>query len=70
LLNAARAEGWPIELTIDDAVYLNSVYRGRYPKEEGLLPHGDPTEDDARRAVDVAAKAFGQVDTLLSAATT
>ncbi len=21
------------------------VYRGRYPTEEGLLPHGDPTRD-------------------------
>lgn len=42
--------GWTPELSVDDAVWLNSVYRARYPTEEGLLPHGDPTAEDARRA--------------------
>ncbi len=36
--------GWEIDITIDDAVYLNSIYKGRYPTEEGILPHGDPSK--------------------------
>jgi HEPN domain-containing protein/predicted nucleotidyltransferase len=41
---------WNIVLSIDEAVFLNSVYRGRYPTEEGFLPHGEPVESEARRA--------------------
>jgi HEPN domain-containing protein/predicted nucleotidyltransferase len=51
LLNAVTADGWTVELSMEEAVFLNSVYRGRYPTEEGLLPHGEPTEADARRAL-------------------
>jgi HEPN domain-containing protein/predicted nucleotidyltransferase len=54
LLNAVATEGWSVDLEMDDAVFLNSVYRGRYPTEAGLLPHGEPSEEDARRAVTVA----------------
>lgn len=54
LLNAATAEGWAVGLPTDEAVFLNSVYRSRYPTEEGLLPHGEPSEADARRALDAA----------------
>jgi len=51
LLNAVAAEGWTVGLAMEEAIFLNSVYRGRYPTEQGLLPHGDATEADARRAV-------------------
>lgn len=54
LLNVVTADGWAVGLPMDDAVFLNSVYRGRYPTEEGLLPHGEPTEEDARRALRAA----------------
>jgi len=57
LLNRVKALGWSVKLGIDDAVLLNAVYRGRYPTEEGLLPHGDPTEEEARRAT-TAAQSF------------
>lgn len=54
LLNLVTAEGWAVDLPMDEAVFLNSVYRGRYPTEEGLLPHGEPTREDARRALRAA----------------
>ena len=54
LLNVVTADGWAVGLPMDEAVFLNSVYRGRYPTEEGLLPHGEPTEEDARRALRAA----------------
>ncbi len=54
LLNEVKAQGWDVDLTMDDAVYLNSVYKGRYPTEEGLLPHGEPSRVDAERAVSAA----------------
>jgi len=46
--------GLAVDLDEDDAVFLNSVYKGRYPAEDGLLPHGAPDDDDAKRAVDAA----------------
>lgn len=54
LLNLVGAGGTRIELSLDDAIFLNSLYRGRYPTEEGLLPYGEPTEADARRALGIA----------------
>lgn len=48
------ALGWSVPLDTDDTVFLNSVYRGRYPTEEGLLPHGDSTRDEASTAVKAA----------------
>lgn len=49
--------GYAIRLSVDEAAFLNSVYRGRYPTDEGLLPSGEPREDDARRALGAARQA-------------
>jgi HEPN domain-containing protein len=54
LLNLVTADGWGVVLPMEAAVFLNSVYRGRYPTEEGLLPLGEPAEEDARRALSAA----------------
>lgn len=54
LLNIVKKMGWDIDITIDDAVYLNSIYKGRYPTEEGLLPHGEPFKKDAEKAIVVS----------------
>ncbi len=59
LLNAARDMGFEIDLSSEDAVFLNSVYKGRYPTEEGLLPHGSPSKEDAERSC-IAADLFLQ----------
>jgi len=51
LHNAVTGMGVDSGLSVDDAVYLNSIYKGRYPTEEGLLPHGEPSRVDTERAV-------------------
>ncbi len=57
LLLRAHAErlGWNVQIETDDAVFMNSVYEGRDPTDEGLFPHGEPGEADSRRAIEVAA---------------
>jgi HEPN domain-containing protein len=64
LLNAVKKQGWALELEMDDAVYLNSIYRGRYPTEEGLLPHGEASSEDARRALKAASTIMTQLQAL------
>ena len=54
LHNIVKEMEWEIDITTDDAVYLNSIYKGRYPTEEGLLPHGEPSKDDAEKAIAVS----------------
>lgn len=54
LLKEAQRLGWTVNLSIDDAVFLNSIYKGRYPAEEGLLPHGEPQKADAEKATNAA----------------
>jgi HEPN domain-containing protein len=60
--------GWSMPLKSDAAAWLNSVYRGRYPTEDGLLPHGEPSADDARQAVETAARAVAFARAALGAA--
>lgn len=63
LLNEVTKKGWKISFAIDDAVFLNSISKGRNPTEEGLLPYGEPSHDDTERAI-VVAKTF--IEKLLS----
>ena len=65
LLNAVRAMGWKIDIVMDDAVFLNSIYRGRYPTDEGLLPHGEPSRENAKNAIAISREVLGQVRRLV-----
>lgn len=56
LLNVATRLGWDVGISLDDAVFLNSIYKGRYPTEEGLLPYGRPSRQDAERSLSAARK--------------
>jgi len=55
LSNAVKEIGYESPLSEEDAVFLNSVYRARYPAALGLLPTGEPTKKDAERALHSAA---------------
>lgn len=50
-----ETEEW-LKIAEEDAVFLNSVYRARYPAALGLLPMGEPTKKDAERALHSARK--------------
>jgi HEPN domain-containing protein/predicted nucleotidyltransferase len=66
LINRVKAAGWTeVEISTDAAVFLNSIYRGRYPTDEGLLPHGEPTEHDSKRALAAAQIVLEQAQTAL-----
>lgn len=54
LLNTATSLGWQTSLGVEEAILLNSVYKGRYPTEEGLLPYGEPSQEDADRCLGAA----------------
>ena len=41
----------------DDMTIIESIYRGRYPAEAGLLPQGEPDKNDAERVIACAEKA-------------
>jgi HEPN domain-containing protein/predicted nucleotidyltransferase len=54
LMNQIKKLELEAGLSVDEAIFFNSIYRGRYPTEEGLLPHGEPTPEEARKAVSTA----------------
>lgn len=54
LHNEVTCMGFDSGLSMDEAVFLNSIYKGRYPTEQGLLPHGEPTHADAEKAISAA----------------
>lgn len=66
LHNAVAGMGVDSGLSVDDAVYLNSIYKGRYPTEEGLLPHGEPSRADTERAVLSAERLIERLHVLLA----
>ena len=43
-------------LSEDDILFVDSIYRGRYPAEAGLLPLGSPTGEDAIKSIKLAEK--------------
>ncbi|MBI4686797.1 MAG: HEPN domain-containing protein [Nitrospirae bacterium] len=45
-----------INISEEDMVFIDGIYRGRYPAEAGLLPLGEPTDADAKRALNIAEK--------------
>lgn len=56
LKNIAKERGYNLPLDTDEAIFFNSVYRSRYPAALGLLPEGEPTADDAYKAILIAQK--------------
>ncbi len=54
LNNAIKKLGLDTPLSDEDTIFLNSIYRSRYPLDAGLLPAGEPTEKDAEKALDLA----------------
>ncbi len=62
LLNTARDLGWDLPLSMDDAIFLNSIYKGRYPTEEGLLPYGEPTEEDTQKALNASKSVMDRIN--------
>ena len=51
--------------SVEELDFLNRVYRSRYPPDIGLLPHGEPTREDAQRALEIAQRIFAQVGKML-----
>ena len=45
-----------ISLRDEEIVFLDSIYHGRYPAEEGLLPGHEPSMEDAESALRLAHK--------------
>lgn len=54
LNNAIKKLGYSALIADEDAVFLNSIYRARYPSEAGLLPLGEPLEKDAEQSLKIA----------------
>src|SRR3990170_6465170 len=67
LLNEVIKQGWNVNLTMDDAIFLNSIYKGRYPTEEGLLPHGEPSREDTEQAISAAKKLIEKLSNIQTA---
>jgi len=42
----------------EDIIFVDSIYRGRYPAEAGLLPLKEPAKEDAARAIAIARRLF------------
>jgi HEPN domain-containing protein len=59
---AAIAKDYKVKLNINDEemVFIDNIYRGRYPIETGLLPLGQPSDQDAERAVQIARRMIKQ----------
>lgn len=47
-----------VPISSEEAIFLNSVYRARYPGALGLLPDGEPTKKDAEFALEIANRIY------------
>jgi HEPN domain-containing protein len=65
LEKAVERFGYRTPLSSEEAVFLNSVYRARYPSALGLLPTGEPTKQDAERALKIAREVLRWIESKL-----
>ncbi|MGD9975523.1 MAG: HEPN domain-containing protein [Desulfatirhabdiaceae bacterium] len=54
LLGLCEEYGVHIDWRDEDVDLMDSIYRGRYPAEEGLLPLKHPDQNEASRAITIA----------------
>ena len=54
-----------IDLSDEEVVLIDNIYRGRYPAETGLLPLGEPSEAEAQKAFEIAKRIFKEVEAAL-----
>lgn len=54
-----------LKLSDEEIVFIDSIYRGRYPAEEGILPLGEPSKPDAEKAVKIANRIYRSMQTSL-----
>jgi len=60
---AENALGSTLAISVEEANFLSGIYvESRYPLDVGLLPHGEPTKEDAQKALDIAKRFFAQVE--------
>lgn len=65
LLSIAGDFGMSVNVSEDDVVFIDSIYRGRYPAEVGLLPLGEPSDSDAKRALSIADNTYHLIQTTI-----
>lgn len=53
LLVISEEYGMEYDFSEQDIAFMDSIFRGRYPMEAGLLPQGEPDADDAVRAIKI-----------------
>ena len=64
LKNEAVSFGYEIKFADEDLVFLNSIYRIRYPSDTGLLPYSEPNKEDAEKAINIANNFIVQIQSL------
>lgn len=63
LIAIAKDHGINLTLRDEDVDFIDSIYKGRYPGEDGLLPLGNPTKRDAKKALQIAQNITEQIET-------
>ncbi|WP_369018037.1 HEPN domain-containing protein [Thermatribacter velox] len=61
LLFVLRKEKHQPPLTDEEAIFLTGIYRARYPASLGLLPQGEPSFEDAQKALLIAKETYNWV---------
>lgn len=60
-----ETSGVHVPISLPDLDFVNRVYRFRYPPDTGLLPHGQPTREDAQKALAIAENTMDWIQQLL-----
>jgi HEPN domain-containing protein/predicted nucleotidyltransferase len=66
LIHLAKEMGVQLRCEEDDVDFMDSIYRSRYPAEEGLLPLKAPGFEESRRAIGIAQHILAQVPLLIT----
>ncbi|MCF6150264.1 MAG: HEPN domain-containing protein [Candidatus Kuenenia sp.] len=65
LISIAEDYGITLNILEEDAIFIDSIYRGRYPAEAGLLPLGEPSDTDSKRSLSIAENTYSSIKAFL-----
>ena len=59
----AITKDYKVRLTLseEEVVFIDSIYRGRYSAEAGLLPYGEPSKIDAQKVIRISKRIYKTV---------
>ena len=65
LISICKGYNIHVDIADEEITFIDSIYKGRYPAETGLLPLGEPSKKDAEKVLGIAKRIVKGIQEIL-----